>query len=608
MNLTAEQLAALKAVAHKREAIFERASINVEARTVVIAFSSETPVLQRVDLKDAAGRVIIEEAHEILAHDSDSCELERLNTGAPLLFNHDKNQHVGVIEKAWIDADKVGRALVRFSKSVFGEEKFRDVQDGILTKVSVGYGQCEYVPAGRAPDGLYTLRATHWAPHEISLVTIPADNSVGVGRSLSVNELNTDNAANSKPTKHMDRTAENKKLRALADKYASFVKAGVNLREVADSFIDENKTASELQDFVNANLGERAKESNVIDVGFSHKERGQLSFFRAIRAVANKDWSGAQKEREYSDTLAKTVGKAARGFYITTADLCRDITVGTSAAKGAAYNAVPTELQGEVINYLRAKLWTAKAGAKVLTGLSGNVDFLRQSGGAVASWVGENGNAPKTQLTTDLVMLRPKTVTAKTHISRRALLQTGGSIEQMQREDLLNALAGAIDLAAIVGTGLNDTPLGILNTPGISEIALVTGEITYKKVLALMAAVETGNADAETMKWLGSPLVKALLMSTPKAPGGVEGNFVMSNPKELLGEEYISTTLAGANLVRGNFSDLMIGEFGVLDVQVDNDGDTGGIIVRVFSDIDIAVRHAKSFAVAKDLDVTSVSE
>lgn len=147
----------------------DRSSIDSTARTVALSFSSETPVERWF-------------GSEILDHAPGSVRLGRLNNGGALLLNHDTDDQIGVVESATIDPKtKKGRAIVRFSKSEDGEEIFQDVMDGIRRLVSVGYRIHKTVTETKS-GGVETVRVMDWEPFEISIVSIPADDSVGVGR------------------------------------------------------------------------------------------------------------------------------------------------------------------------------------------------------------------------------------------------------------------------------------------------------------------------------------------------------------------------------------------------------------------------------------------
>jgi len=151
-----------------REATFRGDSINTDERTAELAFSSETPVERWYGA-------------EILSHAAGAVRMDRLKDGAPLLLQHDADKQIGVIQSARIDQDKTGRATVRFSRGALGDEIMQDVADGIRSKVSVGYMIHNLVMDESSDDG-DTYRVTDWEPLEISIVSIPADNAVGVGR------------------------------------------------------------------------------------------------------------------------------------------------------------------------------------------------------------------------------------------------------------------------------------------------------------------------------------------------------------------------------------------------------------------------------------------
>ncbi|MFN8992490.1 MAG: HK97 family phage prohead protease, partial [Pseudomonadota bacterium] len=149
--------------------LVERAVVDEEARTATLAFSSEAPVERYWGI-------------EVLDHSTKSMRVGRLASGGPLLMDHDTRDHVGVIESVQISADRVARAVVRFGRSARAEEVFRDVVDGIRRNVSVGYVIHEARLEGEQ-NGVQAFRVTDWEPYEISLVAVPADASVGVGRS-----------------------------------------------------------------------------------------------------------------------------------------------------------------------------------------------------------------------------------------------------------------------------------------------------------------------------------------------------------------------------------------------------------------------------------------
>jgi len=154
---------------HRAEFALDRGLVDPEARTVELSFASEKPVARAwgVEVLDLSPRAV---------------RMGRMADGAPLLVNHNPDDVVGVIDSARVDGDRRARAVARFGRSARAAEILQDVNDGIRRKVSVGYLIHDAVAENRK-DGVETYRITDWEPFEVSLVSIPADASVGVGRS-----------------------------------------------------------------------------------------------------------------------------------------------------------------------------------------------------------------------------------------------------------------------------------------------------------------------------------------------------------------------------------------------------------------------------------------
>jgi HK97 family phage prohead protease len=147
--------------------------VDEKKRTVSIAVSSELPV------ERSFGK-------EILVHEQGAIDLAFLASGrAPLLLDHDMERQIGVIESVELSADRVLRAKVRFGRSALAQEVFQDVVDGIRGNVSVGYRVNKMERSASNKDE-YLVRS--WSPLEVSVVSIPADPSVGVGRSAAAQE------------------------------------------------------------------------------------------------------------------------------------------------------------------------------------------------------------------------------------------------------------------------------------------------------------------------------------------------------------------------------------------------------------------------------------
>ncbi len=155
-----------------------RSVVDEESRLVRLSFSSEEPVTRQ--------SFFSEPWVEVLGHEKSEVDLSRLNNSAPVLYNHDRSERenrIGVVERAWLENGR-GYAEIRLSRRADAEGIWQDVRDGILRNVSVAYRIVERKITEEPKDKPATYRVIRWMPMEISLVDIPADASVGIGRKL----------------------------------------------------------------------------------------------------------------------------------------------------------------------------------------------------------------------------------------------------------------------------------------------------------------------------------------------------------------------------------------------------------------------------------------
>ncbi|EHE7398325.1 phage major capsid protein [Salmonella enterica subsp. enterica serovar Muenchen] len=241
-------------------------------RIVELAFSSEAPY-SRI-YTDQNGDPV--ELKEILVHDKDAVDLDVLNDKASLLFNHEFDNHIGVVVpgSARIDEDGVGRALVQFSKvGQLANETFEKVKEGTMSKVSVGYTVLE----GHADFSKGVYFVTRWQPYEISIVSVPADSSVGVGRSLNTI---TDEPANNEENREVEveteikpeeeiRSEENKEQEELNNEESN---SGTGDRSDRSETVEEEKVTPEETRSEEENKNENSEELNT-DTQESDDER-----------------------------------------------------------------------------------------------------------------------------------------------------------------------------------------------------------------------------------------------------------------------------------------------------------------------------------------------
>ena len=577
-----------------------RDAINEEARTVELAFSSEAPVQRWF-------------GDEILDHDAKSIRLGRLNDGGPVLVDHDGTDHVGVVESVVISGDRVGRAQVRFGKSDRAEEIWQDVKDGIRKSVSVGY-RIHKMALESEKDGMESYRATDWEPYEISMVSIPADAGVGIGRGVD-GEHQTE-VTNIQIKKLEESTMDTKAPEATPVVDNTFAIEDVRKAELgritdieaignqhgfetdARAAITSGQTANEFRSHVLNNISKPAPVVST-DIGLTEKEVRNFSFMRAIHALANPSDRRAQDaaafEFEASRAAADQMGRTAQGLFVPTEVLKRDLNVGTATAGG---NTVATDLlANSFIDSLENAMVVAGLGATMLRDLNGNVAIPRQTSGATAYWVAESAAVTESQAAFDQVSMTPKTVGAFSDISRKLLLQSSIDIEGFVRNDLAMRLAMAIDLSAIAGTGSSNQPTGILATTGIgAKTFAAAGNPTFGEMVDVESQVSIDNALFGSLGYVSTAAMAGAMKQKAKDAGS--GQFVMANGQVNGYNMSVTNQMTANTVVFGNWADLIIGMWGGLDINVDTSTGSASGTVRVvcLQDVDIAVRHAQSFA------------
>jgi len=567
-----------------------------EERSFEFPFSSEYPVMRYF-------------GNEVLSHEMDAANLERLNDGAPLLFNHDPDRVVGVVERAWVDGKKKrGYVKVRFSRNKFAQEVLDDVRDNILRGISFGYSIDKMEERGD------DFVATRWSPYEVSVVSIPADPTIGIGRSLTDETVvQAAPAASPTPEPEMENTPDLEVIRSEAveaerTRIAAISALGEKhqMQDLARELIDGGRTVDEARAAVLEKLGTQPVEQVIRsadvtsnDVGLSDKETRSFSFVRALNYLANPSDASARRAAEFEIEVGKAAAqkyeRASNGIVIPNEVLRRDLVVGTSTAGG---NLVADELlSGSFIDLLRNRLALAQAGVTMLTGLQGNISIPRQSSAATAYWVGEGSSPTESQQAIDQVNMTPKTVGAFVDYSRRLLLQSSIDVEGMVRNDLARVIALELDRAAIYGTGSANQPLGLTNVTGIGTQAL-TSYGTFAEYIGMETDVASANADAGSLRYVVNAAARGALKSTEKATN--TGMFVFEDGEINGYPAIVSNQLASNDALFGDFSMMIMGMWSGLDLTVDPyAGATAGTVrIIALQDVDVAVKQPGAFCYA----------
>ena len=488
--------------------------------TLTFSFSYEAPV------ERFFGR-------EILVHEKGAMDLSRLNDGAPWLWNHERGVVLGVVEKAWLGDDRRLYSTVRWSPNTTerGTEEYRRrnyIEAGITKNVSFAYS----IDDIDERDGDFYV--TKWKALEVSSVSVPADQSVGLGRAMdepsavdTANpdpELETIKAAvaetigeslySLKTEQHAERAettdetpmttevnvAEVQSEARLAERDRVATIRGMcdqfQLSDLAETLINDDSSIDAAREVVMNQLGMRkvkfegkVHDAGAAELGLSKREVKRFSMCRLLNHMMDpssfKSASEAGFELEVTraaaDLQARTLNKSARGHLIpwevlSSANRAAE-TPGQSAGIFADGGALvgSNRLDAQFIDLIRNRSAFLNSGLTMLTGLEGNVEISKKLGSSQFYFVGENVDVTNSKLTFGLVNMVPRTIGVRVPISRRAMIKASPDIENLVRLDMAESVALGMDSTIGYGTGSNGQPLGIINTTGIGSVTLDGG-------------------------------------------------------------------------------------------------------------------------------------
>ncbi len=613
-----------------RSGEFTRADIDETNRTVIVAFSSEQTVQRSFGL-------------EVLSHNPIDVDLSFLDSGrAPLLFEHDREEQIGVVESATINQDKVGRAVVRFSKSEDGDAVFQDVLDGIRSNISVGYkitGQ----RTEDTPDGKVVY--CQWTPVEISVVSIPADQTVGIGRSddpIESHELNT-----SEPGSHSSDAArgsqseqntsdsqiadevtkddtgvdnsndaqrgepnnnKNKGIKMTietqfdADEIRSAERARVSeitslakrfdADEVATQFITDGRSIDEFRAYIVEKVGKAPAVRSTASIGLSEKETQEYSLGRAIQALVSGDFSNAGYELECSRAAAKAQGKlqTRSNLFVPAEVLTR--AAGANAVTATGNPSLVNRTKVGFMDVLFNNTIAQRLGVQYMTGLNGVIELPKFTSAVQARFVDEGADGTVDAISSGVVELKPRTLVALAELTRSMVLN-GTAMEQRIQSQLQKAVATKIDAAVFEA---------ILAEAGIAWGTLGAGGLDYAAIRELIKNVEVANALNDLSKFAFDPLVGNALATTVKDTN-TAGIYLRADDGSVAGYETASSNHVGSNIIFGDFSNVTVGNWTTLELAIDDSTKftSGGFLLRAMTDIDVAVTRPEAFAGYKNV-------
>ncbi len=385
------------------------------------------------------------------------------------------------------------------------------------------------------------------------------------------------------------------------------------------ALMDKMRTLTE--ELNNINLieeADRALASSKIDKETEQMAR-RFSFSKFFRELSSErcELTGVESElAQLGSEEAARSGINLKGIALPSALLnVRTYTYGgqsTAAADGGRL--IATEIMYQ--EALRKRLVLAQAGAGMITGLVGNINLVEGSH-VNASWEGELTEVDESKKTFTVRAFSPKRLSLDTPISKQLLAQSSFDVEQLIINELIGSHAQALESACFNGSG-DGEPTGILNLSGIGSVVMGTnGDVlTYGKIVDLETAISNRDADLGSLCYITTPGVRGFCKQNLRS-SGVSGYMWEGN--ELNGYRAFASNHMPSDLEKGdgedlhamlfgNFNDVMIGQWGGLDLVVDpySMKKMGCIEVTLNAYHDVFIKRKESFAAIKDISLTPV--
>ena len=444
---------------------------------------------------------------------------------------------------------------------------------------------------------------------EVSSVSVPADQSrlVGVGRSENKQHIlhkEVKKMENEKQEINLDEV----KSKAVVEAKAEFKRNSKeildlasqhNKRDLADEAISNGLSVEEFRGVLLDNISNSEPLETPSEIGLTEKETKRFSILRAVNAMANPTDRKAQEDAAFefdcSRAAGELYGKTAQGVLLPP-EVLR--TWGQRDLNSSDDSSLIAEdyRGGDFIDVLRNNSAVLPL-ASVLQGLTGDVKIPKKTAGSTAAFISaEGGDSSESEMTVGNVSMTPKTLGAHTEATRQLLIQSSLDVENLIRNDLAAAMATHIDNVAISGSGSSGNPTGIINQSGINTQAFSTDTApTFAEVVAMETAVSADNALLGNLAYIVNPSTFGTLKTTEKATNTAQ--FIAVDGEINGYNAVVSNQITNGVMLFGNFSDLLVGFFGGLDIVVDpfTHSKSGTVRIVALQSCDIAVRHAVSF-------------
>ena len=574
---------------NKKRAI-DSGSITINEENVIeISFASPTPYLRTDDDYTY---------NEILVISDDSVKWDRLvDQKCPLLLDHDMTKQIGVVEKAWIEGDKL-KAKVRFSECELGQTILKDVKDEIRRNVSFGYIINEFKVEKRQgePDNVYV---TNFEPYEISIVSCPADPNVGYKRSLSEEEKMENEENIEEEVKTQEDVIEAVDETKAACKEEN--KAACNVEETVEETPVEEIKEEVVEEVVQEEMNDEAEEIRAAGELAGEEElaeeciKGKKSledFKNLVKSKRNinsnkNDKKDIQMKKYFS--ISKAIRNACSQYK---GDVSKDLETQIIADNkralgiGEEYDVVisrralaPTATNGqelitgeylpqEFVPALRPATALSKTGYRIIPSTGHSVSFAVVTQGSTAKMYDLDGNLEDGDLKFATKELKARKAGVCVPIPYSLLLQARPEIDAIVSDDIVKALDELRDNMALIGTGENNQPVGIAKTVGVNNVP-VSSIFTYEGVCAAEKLIRDSNDMSENLYWVMNSTNDTKFKTTLKDDvAGAE--YLMTDGKINGYEAVINNALDDNTIILGNFDELVIADFDGLMLKVDD--------------------------------------
>lgn len=590
-------------------------AIDEADRTVELSFASEIPVV-----RDIKGTLY----NEILLCSPENVDLSRLNDGAPVLVEHDAMRQVDIVENARVDMDKVCRATVRFSALGTANTIFGMILEGIRPKVSVGYNIVDYYLDGN------DLIVSKWQPYEVSSVSTPADNTVGVGRSLNSNEEIT---LEDLPQMEQEQKEElvqeievieevqEEEVQAevieeevpVPEESVEVVEEAEVIEEVQPELVEERSIAvTDIQESINKEVeANRIRElqsiSSVLGVSTEEAIKNGVSvddFKRSLNKdnkSIDKDIKKMEKKSLINEGLRSLKGEAhdletfekgARGYNADLNAMVRSTADTTSTVTAAGL--VKEELSDAYIRQLLAATVLGQLPVTVFGGLAGRGNFSipRAKGmNPAAKFYNEDEAVTDGFETFDKITLKPRMFAAGIKITK-AMLLSNAATERYVTDELLRQCSNGLEAAVFAQ---------IATTVPVQQTA-VSGQVSEADVQKAIEVISAKNVDINRCVAIVHPSMLAKLRQTAVLNNTAAVAMVAGHRYDMwLNDELRvieSTFVAADTILIGDFSELIFANWNE-GQELDFDDTTyraaQTIAIRSFQYLDVAIAHEEAF-------------